>query len=81
MMACKILQGNIISIIIGLNGMVWVLERNFSENAIRPGKLDLLFRISHLLDLHVGGIHYSLFIECMCKSEGGLRTRLLSAMI
>ena len=26
-----------------------------SSNALRPGKLDLLFRVSHLLDLHVGG--------------------------
>ena len=32
---------------------------------IRPGKLDLLFRISHLLDLHVGG--RSLFIICYYK--------------
>ena len=28
----------------------------------RSGKLDLLFRISHLLDLHAGGGHYSLVI-------------------
>ena len=32
---------------------------------VRPRKLDLLFHISHLLNLHAGG-HYSLFIASKC---------------
>ena len=32
--------------------------------SVRPGKLDLLFRISNLLNLHVGG--WSLFITSKC---------------
>ena len=37
---------------------------------LRPGKLDLLFHISHLLDLHAGRWLYSLFITiCYIHSE------------
>ena len=35
-----------------------------SRRSIRPGKLDLLFRINNLLNLHVGG--QSLFITSKC---------------
>ena len=31
------------------------LHQLLLDHLIRPGKLDLLFRISHLLDLHAGG--------------------------
>ena len=38
---------------------------------LRPGKLDLLFRISHLLDLRAGGAggHYSLFVTSKCYTR------------
>ena len=36
----------------------------------RPGKLDFLFHISHLFNLHVGG--RSLFIICYCKHNTNL---------
>ena len=40
---------------------------NFTYYAyIKPGKLDLLFRISHFPNLRVGGISYSLFVTSTC---------------
>ena len=40
---------------------------NKFQQPFRPGKVDLLFRISHLLDLHVGGLSYSIFITSKCR--------------
>ena len=41
-------------------------SKTASKILIRPGKLDLLFCISHFFDLHAAGGHYSLFITCKC---------------
>ena len=59
-------QQEILSHMCGLTvEFVRQLWKEHEDTAIRPGKLDLLFRISHLLNLHVGG--RSLFINSTSK--------------